>query len=437
MTSQAETLRILALAHVAPRIPREEAVEEVLRDEQKALAVLRANQVLSFAADRLAGSGRAPEGSVILAAAEAKRKERAHLEDLWSQIGEAVAEAGIPVAGIKGRAAVALYDDPGVRDFSDIDLMAGSIDDALALVEVLRRRGFEWWGNELPWVKRDRHTGRIYGQVPLDLVRGTERYGVDLHFSGYSIRHSRFLPVDVTGSGLHRWTPMENLPLLVGNAAGDFLIRQKDVNDVTLLLERSDQDWTPALDRIRSVGLGPFWNAILAATTRTAALSPEAAERAAGLTLTGVGRETPPFAMPDPRRRVRGTVLDAYRSGGGLLPGIRLAAGAYRYYRRPLRLTAVQSCRHRAPAAAPIRHLRNDVCVRLVPMDMVRTLDSGTAPEDALQQRTSSVPGSVRMRELHWSGHSFAQLNDELFAPTVLYDICPVQRDVAAADAKE
>lgn len=436
MTPDSETRAILALAHVAPRIPRADAVDAVLRDEKRALSVLRANQVLSYGAAQFAESGRAPTGSVILSAAAAKRKERAQLDELWSQIGEAVAEAGVPVAGIKGRAAMSLYEEPTLRDMSDVDLLVGSVDDAMALVEVLRARGFEWWENELPWVKRDRSTGRIYGQAPLDLVRGTERLGVDLHFSGYSVRHCRFLPLDVTEPGLNRWTPLENLPLLVGNAAGDFLIRQKDVNDIALMLEQPGWEWGSALQRIRNVGLGPFWNALLEATAHTSRLSVEAARRAGTLALPGVPRESPPFAVPSARRRVRGTVIDAYRSADGPLAGMKLAAASYRYYRRPLRLTAERSCTHDAEAAAPVRHLRNDVCVRLVPLDMVHGLApaSPPPPEETGKPESSSVQGSTRLRELVVSGHSFAQLNGELFATTVHYDICPVQRDVAAGD---
>jgi hypothetical protein len=307
--------------------------------------------------------------------------------------------------------------------------MVTDVDDAWRLAGWLRAHGYDWYSEELPWLKRDEPTGRVYGQVPVRRYVGLAPLRIDVHFAGYSVRHCRLAPSTVNGSGLHVWEPAENLPLLLGNAAGDYVIRLKDINDVTLMLEAEPRlEWEPALRRTRAAGLDRFWNALVDEVLRTSELSDRARALATELRFPGVRPERAPLGDKDWSRRCRATVADALRSGSGPAQKARRAWSAWRYYRRPLELRVTDRCRHGRANGALLDQLRNDVCVRLVPTRMVRERSGSTAAPTRLDPDAASlIPGTRTLRQQVLDGHSYALIGGETFATTVFYDLCAAQ----------
>jgi hypothetical protein len=415
---------LIALAHVAPAWSPADAVDAALADPDRAVDMLLRHRVVTAGELRL--SGRVPGVSEW---ADRYALLRKLLVESWAELGAGVAELGLPVAGIKGLATRGLYPDSTVRDVGDLDVMVNDADEAWRLAGWLRARGYDWYEKELPWLKGDLATGEVYGQVAVRKYVGPVPLRVDVHFAGYSVRHCRRAPCPVSGTGLHHWEPAENLPLLLGNAAGDYVIRLKDVNDVTLMLEAEPRlDWEPALARVRAVGLDRFWNALVDEVLRTGALSERARALATELRFDGVRPERAPLGDRNWSRRCRATVADAFRSGSGPAQKMRRAWGGWRYYRRPLELRVTDRCRHGGGNAGLLDHLRNDVCVRLVPTRMVRERSGSTRTPVRLEPEAGSlVPGTRTLRQQVLDGHSYALIGGETFATTVFYDLCAAQ----------
>jgi hypothetical protein len=415
---------LLALAHVAPAWSPTAAVDSALGDPDRAVDMLLRHRVVSAGELRL--SGQVPAVSEW---ADRYGLLRKLLAESWSELDAGAAELGLAVAGIKGLAMRGLYPDGSTRDVGDLDVMVADVDEAWQLAGWLRSRGYDWYPEELPWLKRDTATGRVYGQVAVRKYVGPVPLRVDVHFAGYSVRHCRLAPCTVSGAGLHVWEPAQNLPLLLGNAAGDYLIRLKDINDVTLMLEAEPRlDWEPALRRVRAVGLDRFWNAVVDQVLRTSELSDRARALATGLRFPGVRPERVPLGEKDWSARCRATVADAFRSGSGPAQKVRRGWGAWRYYRRPLELRVTDRCRHGRANAGLLGRLRNDVCVRLVPTGLVRERSGSVASPVRLDPDSGSlVPGTRTLRQQVLDRHSYALVGGETFATTVFYDLCAAQ----------
>ncbi len=423
MPSQADD-DLLALAHVAPAWSPSEAVDAALVDPERTVDMLLRHRVVTAGELRL--GGQVPGVSEWAGRYGLLRKL---LAEAWDELDAGVTELGLSVAGIKGLATRGMYEDGSVRDVGDLDVMAADVDDAWELAGWLRSRGYDWYSEELPWLKRDAATGRVYGQVAVRKYVGPVPLRVDVHFAGYSVRHCRLAPVTVSGAGLHTWEPAENLPLLLGNAAGDYVIRLKDINDVTLMLEAEPRlDWEPALRRVRDVGLDRFWNAVVDQVLRTSELSDRARALATELRFPGVRPEPVPLGEKEWSRRCRATVADAFRSGSGPARKVQRAWSAWRYYRRPLELRVTEQCQHGRANAGLLDSLRNDVCVRLVPTRMVRERSGSPATPLRLDPAGGRpVPGTRTLRQEVRDGHSFALVAGETFATTVFYDLCATQ----------
>jgi hypothetical protein len=420
---------LLALGHVAPRRSIAAAVELALADEDRALAVLRRHRVLSLAADRLRAAG-VPDDSAILAYAADKARRRRRLGEAWDDLAGVCAATGVAMAGIKGLSTQRLYERPTHRDISDIDLMVQTADDAWRMAAWMRSHGWELSDGELPWLKRDSADGRLYGQVRLVRHVEGDHVAVDVHFGGYSVRHCRLLPCELTEPGLHLWDPVQSLPLLLGNAAGDYVVLQKEVNDVTLLLQAGpDLRWDTLRQQVRAVGLERVWNAVLAQVLRSSALDAAATRLAGQVYFRGVPAEPMPFGERDGPRRTRATVFDTVRASRGVRRLTR-ALGAYRYYSAHLELSAVATCGHNGGAATLLDDLRNDVCVRLVEPRLIQRLapdgsDPGSPP--SADDESQPIAGSTELRQVRRDGHTFLVAAGDTFATTVWYDLCPVQ----------
>lgn len=422
------------LGHIAPARRPEDCLAVANADPRGAAEAIVRHRVVGLAARRIGDSTAGGDIRAALEAAVTRRRVLSGLlTDAWSELGAAVAGLGIAAAGIKGYSAVALYERPADRDAGDIDVMVNTVDDAWRLVGWLRRRGYDWCQYELPWIKRA-PDGHIYGQAAVWKWHGEIPARIDVHFGGYSVRHCRLVPCPVEDRGLYRLDPLHNLPLLLGNAAGDFFVRLKDVNDIVLMLRTvAQEDWAPALEPVRAAGLGPFWNALLAEVLRTSDLSGYQRDLARRLRFRGTPGEHVPFGRQVWRARARATVADAYRAGRserGAGTGLARAWSAYRYYRRPLRTTVAATCHHRGGAALLLDDLRHDVCVRLIPTSMIRALGDGKRPARAAGPAPATahpLTGSGLLRAETAGRHCYVRAGGEVFATTVRYDLCSSQ----------
>jgi hypothetical protein len=328
-------------------------------------------------------------------------------------------ELGIAVAGIKGLSARSMYDLPEQREVSDVDVHVAHETDAWKLTAGLRSRGFTFDEEELPWVKTVPATGHVYGQSRLGRVIDEDGYRlyVDVHFGGYSVRHCGLIPLDAPSSppgySLVQLTP--NLPLLVANAAGDCFVTVKDLNDLYLYLARADVDLDAAAEVLARAGLGEFLAWMIERLRAMFDLDPvrsAAADRLAaaatperGLSLLGTSW----------RRRWWLTVQHAARldRAESLASAARATWSAATYYWKPLRLH-VDSRRRRRRVAAPDPD--RWTCVRLVPVDVLATLDEGSPHTSA-----SNRVGSIEREPLALEDGDLVTAAGELFVPTSTY----------------
>ncbi|MGW4802130.1 nucleotidyltransferase family protein, partial [Nonomuraea sp. NPDC004297] len=157
-------------------------------------------------------------------------------------VHELASNLGLPVWALKGLSARRMYSDPQLRDLGDLDLMVATFDDAVRLTGALRELGYGFNRHELPWIKRTSGPRDLYGQFSLHHRDPAHSPGIDLHFGGYSIRHCALHPLPELDKtpGLSYLTPAQNLPMMVGNAAGDHKITTKDLNDLALALDQPD-----------------------------------------------------------------------------------------------------------------------------------------------------------------------------------------------------
>lgn len=422
---------LTALGHIAPGERLSAALTAARSNSAQAVEFLRRHRVVGLGASRLLDPpGTSAQGEVGDMVTR-RRTLSALLADAWRELELTVAETGVAAAGIKGYSTVGLYARPEHRDIGDIDLLVDDVDDAWNLAGRLREQGYDWCEYELPWLKRDGRSGQIYGQVQVWKHVGEIPVRVDVHFGGYSIRHCRLAPHRLGQKGLHTLDAMSNLPFLLGNAAGDFLIKLKDVNDIVLMLEADPKlDWRQSMDEIRAHGLAAFWNALLDEVTRTSHLSARAQAVAEELRVDGVKPERVPFGRPEWRARCRATVADSYRAGRrerGFAAGVSLAWSAYRYYRRPLKLAVQARCAHGRKDLSLVDRMRNDVCVRLVPTRLIRERSAGSPRDTPAAAAQHAVPGTDALRVETADGHAFVRAAGEAFVPTVYYNLCEAQ----------
>ena len=428
----------LPLGHISPSGDLDDALSAAALDLPGATALLRRHRVVGLGLERLRSR---PENEALppetAEAAEYRDRLDSCLDRTRTEVRAAVADVGIRAADIKGGSVLQLYSVRSHRDVGDVDVMVDDADAAWRLAEVLRSQGFRWCDFELPWIKRDPDDGRVYGQVQVANAKLDVAVRVDIHFGGYSLRHCRRIDLPLGRPGYSALDPMENLPCLLGNSAGDFLIRLKDVNDMCLMLEAYPRPaWGTALDLVRRHHLSAFWNRLLDVVRRTSRLSDQASVLLESLVIPGLRPERTPLGVYDHRRRSWVTAADAFAWGRERLGpgrGIAVAIGAYRYYRKRHELS-VGPCRHRNDARL-LDDLSNETCVRLVPVDLLRTLspaDAGSV-DNIRAQEAQPIPGTVSITRVDRNPHSYVIAAGEVFAPTLDYGMCV--RQAAVSDA--
>lgn len=422
---------LLALCLISSRSPIEQAYEIARSDIPAALSFFEKHRVIGLAGTKLLQRLDHDDSSSALVrdAVENRINKSRVLDGYWDVVRSTAAKLGILVVGIKGYSARELYDSYVLRDVGDIDIQVDTVDDAWNLANALKGVGFDWCEYELPWVKRRTATGQLYGQLLVWKFHEVGWIRIDIHFGRYSVGHCESIAVNTSDAEISVIRPDDNLPLSVANSAGDHLIRCKDINDIYLLLE-SPANLDKVIATMRDAGLGMFWNGILELTEEIAQLSVHGSERANKYRIAQVGTIRGRFGDPDWAQRCRKTVEHAYYVGhnrSGHLLGARYSISAYRYYRKPLKLKVSPRCSHATQAKRAIEYASDDRCIRLVPTSLIR---SKSAVESLMAPLVTKgmLAGSEQMQvESDEKGHLYVRVHDEIFAPTLDYNVCVTQ----------
>src|SRR3984885_218212 len=304
-----------------------------------------------------------------------------HKAAVLDLIGREAQALGIEVWAVKGLAAQRAYQDPDLRDLGDLDLMVDGVDAAIRLTDRLIASGYNFHSQEWPWIKRCVESGVIYGQFSLKHVAPERPPAIDLLFGGYSVRHCGLHPLTATRPrpGLSYYGTQANLPLIVGNAAGDHDITTKDLNDLAIAIEDPAVDWAAVLDQLDQVRLLGFFRRMIDELEATPA---RAVYRDSALRmLLPAGRREVPAPHPSwPRqRRWAVTVQHAFAVGARhsyIRAGITSLTAAHYYWGdRTIKMRPRPSwSRSRLP------RLNSWTCVRLIPATLLRQPDG--QPED-------------------------------------------------------
>jgi hypothetical protein len=345
----------------------------------------------------------------------------------------------VPVWAIKGLSARGWYSEPALRDVGDIDLMVAGVDEAWRLAAVVRGWGYTFERKELPWLKRWLDDESLYGQINLKAVKLYALPNIDIHFGGYSVRHCglhRLRPREV-GSGLSCLGRQDNIPLLVGNAAGDHRITTKDVNDILRCLDGDEVNWEEVFAELGRVALVPFFTVMLRRVKEACTLTASQQEKVESM----LARSRPEWPQPGVHRgwerRWLTTVTHAFRLGVRHSPrrAIAAALSACRYYWRPLRLT-VKGRRGWPPPRMPA--LNPWTCVRLVPVELMERLmtESDHAPLGPTRLRVTgpreAISAELSVVRLREGDIVRSKIGD--FVPTVHYTLD--RRLMARVDAR-
>ena len=418
-------LLVLSAGSVSPRYSTDESVRAIEElGAERAATLYRRHKVRVIAAERLA---QRPDSAPARACLEQLQpdldrlaRSREQLPVTLGVVRAAAVELGIPVVVIKGVAAREWYDDASRRDFGDLDLHLRSWSDARRLADRLRARdGFVLDTGELPWLKRNADSGALYGQILLADPE-TGHLGVDIHFGAYSVRHCTHLPIGVPAEpGVHVSADADNVAAVVNNAAGDHFASMKDVNDLIMAARRSPDAVRRGAAVAQRAELGAFLAILVRLMTATSAVG-ELRPLFAPLLAGAPAEPVPPVDGPSWTRRWTAVALHAYRVGRrtSVLDGVRLAAGAARYYRQRLSLAIVPD-----GPAEPLR-LNEHTCVRLVPLALLES----RADADDLSGAPQGAPGRPRplddgLEVVATPAGDVIRVGREVFVPTVFYRV--------------
>jgi hypothetical protein len=349
---------------------------------------------------------------------------------------------GAPVERIKGLALIDLYPEGTFRDINDLDIYVRDVEVAWRLAEALLADGYVYRRDELPWIKGREHGQRLYGQIQVQRQMSLTLSSIDIHFGCYSVRHASHLDIPVGAEpGLGSVDQTVNTPLLIANTAGDHFVTVKDVNDIVLLLADETIDWDEVQRQLHAAGLGGFFNVVLDKVDELCDLREGERQKLGSLRMSAPAEAAPPWESAEWGQRWRATTVHALRAGLRRSPveGLRLAAGAARYYRRPLKLHSGRVLR---PPRLDRERLRSDRCWRLVPADMAVELAPASAGGGASGGGASSDPPPATaefagpLRRVRTADGDLIVRDGEVFVPTVMYSVPPALVARAAALAR-
>ncbi|SEF68010.1 Uncharacterised nucleotidyltransferase [Actinacidiphila yanglinensis] len=443
-------LALRSLSALQPRHPLERSLAAIeALGAQESHRFLDSLRMRSLVARRLAAVESAHPAVRACAQALAPKVARLRhmhdvLDDNLKRLEQLAIRLGVELFGGKGISAHATYTDRSARDFNDLDLFVRTRADATALSRVLRHElGFRYQKYELPWFKLDPSDGMLYGQIALVAPDGSpDLVNADIHFGDYSVRHCGRL--DITGMytggapGLRMVPAEENLACIVNNAAGDYFVTAKDTNDLLMALSLPGFDADRFAGLLRSSHLAGFFGFVARTLEASSVLTAEQRGRLAAIPTPRTAEPAPRPDAPDWNRRCAGTALHAFatRRADGIVPAVRVAADAFGYYRRHLKLELAPGGRQ-----SPVRPfaLNPWTCVRLVPVDLaVALLDEGTAGgrPATLPERRSFVGTGTDVERIDTPAGMYVRVEEEFFVATVLYRLDPrLVRQAAAAAA--
>jgi hypothetical protein len=418
-------LVVLSVGSVSPRYSVDESVRAIEElGVEPAVQLLRRHKVRVLAAERLR---QRPDSATARACLEQLRpdldrqaRSREQLPITLGAVRSAAAELGIPVVVFKGVAAREWYADATWRDFGDLDLFVRSWSDARRLAERLRTAdGFVLDTSELPWLKRAAATGDLYGQILLTDPE-TGHLGVDIHFGAYSVRHCTHLPIGVPAEpGVHFSADADNVAAVVNNAAGDHFASMKDVNDLITAGWRSPEEFGSGVAIARRAELGAFLAILVRMLAATSAVG-ELRSLFAPLLAGAPAEPVPPIPAPSWTRRWTAVALHAFRVGRrtSVVDGIRLGAGAARYYRRRLSLAIVPD-----GGPPPLLRLDEHTCVRLVPLDLLTARDDAGDPGAPVGTPGRPRPLDDELEVVPTPAGEVVRVGREVYVPTVFYQV--------------
>ncbi|HEY7484457.1 MAG TPA: nucleotidyltransferase family protein [Streptosporangiaceae bacterium] len=430
---------VLSMGALAPAVSLENSLAAVDADRAGAAALLRRHKVLQLAASRFEDAPGAAATALREALSEsiaAARKRTVAITAVLGVLADVGASVGVSVAGMKGVAARMWYPDPELRDVTDVDAWVADAEESVQVQQRLRAGyGYRFASFELPWFKKD-DSSRLYGVLMLEPTRDDLTY-VDVHFGAYSVRHcASFVPSrprHVQGSPIPLLEDEDNLCCTVANAAGDHFVDMKTLNDLYLCLAKPDFDWARVRRTLGSVGLLGSLDVMLGRLTELYAIDESVR---AGLDAVYVAGALPREPAPHLekkvwRRRTAVTVRHAYGIGrrASLPSAVKMAASAYRYYRRPLRPALAGAGRGGRPFRLEVNPW---TCVRLLPTDMVGRLleedGAGNAAEEVTGKAAETVPAydlAPGITVIPTAAGDLVTLSGEPFLPTVMYRIEP------------
>jgi hypothetical protein len=333
--------------------------------------------------------------------------------------------------GGKGVAAHTIYTDPSVRDFNDLDIFVRTRADASRLSRALRAGfGYDYQIHELPWLKLDPADGLVYGQIALVAPRGDEHLlNIDIHFGEYSVRHCARLDLTATlpagPPGFRLVAPEENLACIVNNAAGDYFVTAKDTNDLLMTISLESFDPERLAAQLRRSHLAGFFGSIVDMLEATSHLTAEQRSRLRTLPRPRTLEPAPPVDRPSWTLRCVGTTVHAFaaRRHAGLIPAVKVAAGAFDYYRRRLKLKVVAGDR---PHGKPIA-FNPWTCIRLVPMELAQTLlheaHLPVHPGGGSTGAQTPVDADPAIARFDTEAGTYFKIDGEVFIATVDYTV--------------
>ncbi|MBA4376476.1 MAG: hypothetical protein C0401_09940 [Anaerolinea sp.] len=343
-------------------------------------------------------------------------------------LDEAGCRSEIPILAIKGLCTKEYYTDPQLRDMGDIDIMVRSVDDAVQLISVFRDLGYTFERRELPWLKRDPITGNVYGQFNLKFSQLNVFPNIDIHFGGYSVRHCGFLGFKKENlkSGLSYLSLQENIPLLVGNAAGDHRITTKDLNDLYISLDINSESWDRVIAELDTVELLPFFSVMLYNLKQWFNLSNSQSSKVEGIINTTSSEWPQPGLALSWQRRWLATSKHAFKLGvrHSYRQAIIATFTAIRYYWKPRQLVVAK---RRPGTISRMPELNSWTCIRLVPVELLERIMSESDNEPIgmsyLKVTGPTKPISSELSIIQSSYGDVVRSRIGDFLPTVFYGL--------------
>lgn len=387
-----QLLAILSLGLLEPHPGAAGAALDVAHDlgADRAARVLFRHKVANIALGRLRSvdDPRAVGLTAALSELRASFNARyATAPGIVALLRRGAADAGVAVRPMKGMAVEDWYPAWAERDVGDLDVWVATSREGWELAEVLRRHGYVYAPEELPWFKSDT-AGVRFGQMRLvEPDRAT--VSVDIHVGPYSVRYCGMLPIGLgIGPGTPSWQPLPDGDLFctaVANAAGDCFLDGKTVNDLFLGLGRSI-DPAEIAGPLTAAGLDGFLARALDEVDAAQVLAGSVRERWETLrALLPAAPEPLPLAeRPDAVVRA-GIVRDHTRAvarsqhGSDETAAEHLAGLAHQAYLRSTEPVLVAGDRR-----APLPSSDPWTCVRLVPLEAAAALpaEDGARFED-------------------------------------------------------